>query len=152
YFGHELEALRHGGLRSLVLDLRGNRGGGLDVAVEIADRFLDSGVIVSTVGRADSQSHVAKPPSPEGDLPLVVLVDARSASAAEVLAGALQDHSRAVLVGERTYGKGVVQAIVPFSSRPGGLKITTAHYFTPAGRCIEKQVALPRGQERRGGL
>lgn len=153
HFNRELERLLSlEEARALILDLRANRGGDLEVAVGLVDRFLQGGRVVATVGRAMGRSYRASPQEDDVDLPLVVLVDRRSASAAEVVAGALQDHGRAVLVGERTYGKGVVQALIGFRTAPGGLKLTTAHYVTPAGRCIERSLALPGGMGRRGGL
>lgn len=148
----ELARLRRLGQKSLVLDLRENRGGLVDPALEIADRFLDEGPLVSTIGRHHRSVREAEPGAPDGDWPMVVLVDGRTASAAEIIAGALQDHHRAVLVGERTFGKGVVQVIMAFQSRAGGIKFTTAHYFTPAGRCLERSVGLGAGGARRGGL
>lgn len=136
----------------LVLDLRGNRGGSLTAALEIADLFLAEGALLATVGRTGVERYRARPADTDCTLPLVVLVDRRSASASEVVAGALQDHGRAVLLGTRTYGKGVVQEVVPLRSMAGGMKLTTKHYFTPAGRCIEGRVALPDGGTREGGL
>lgn len=147
--------LREEGMRSMILDLRGNRGGRLDAAVDLADRFVPAGPLLRTVGRIEEpEVRNATPLVPEGDLPLVVLVDGQTASASEVLSGALQDHGRAILVGERTWGKGVVQRVMPFSESgwDGGIKITVAHYLTPSGRCIEKSVALPGLREQAGGL
>ena len=124
-------------LAGLVLDLRGNPGGVLESAVGVADDFLDSGVIVRAEGRtADSRFEMR---ASGGDLlhaaPLVVLVDRGSASGAEIVAGALRDHGRATLMGERTFGKGSVQTVVPL--RDGlALKLTTSRYFTPSGASI----------------
>src|SRR5208283_1425565 len=113
------------GMRTLVLDLRGNPGGLLNVAVEIADRFIDEGVIVSTRGRASGQSQVLRASGrARWRMPMCLLVD--HASASEILAGALQDHHRATVIGERTYGKGSVQSIFSLHSAPAGLKLTTA--------------------------
>jgi carboxyl-terminal processing protease len=139
-FKTQLADLRRQGLKRLVLDLRGNPGGYLDRATRLADEFIaGSRKIVYTVGKdeqyaSQTYAHVA------GDWeqqPLVVLVDENSASAAEVLAGALQDHDRALLVGRRTFGKGLVQQ--PIMLQDGGeLRLTVARYYTPAGRCIQK--------------
>ncbi len=139
-------------LRGLVLDLRGNSGGLLDECVAVANRFLAEGNILSLrkrggveVNRFDAE--VAKATHPE--LPLVLLVDGESASASEVLAGALQDHHRAQLVGTRTFGKGVVQSIFRWANLDFRLKLTTAHYYTPSGRCIEGH--LRRGDGGKNG-
>ena len=127
-------------LAGLVLDLRGNPGGVLESAVGVADDFLDSGVIVRAEGRtADSRFEMR---ASGGDLlhaaPLVVLVDRGSASGAEIVAGALRDHGRATLMGERTFGKGSVQTVVPL--RDGlALKLTTSRYFTPSGASIHER-------------
>jgi carboxyl-terminal processing protease len=135
-------------LSGLVLDLRGNPGGVLDSAVRVADDFLESGVIVRADGRTPDARFEMK--ATGGDLlraaPLVVLVDRGSASGAEIVAGALRDHGRATLMGERTFGKGSVQTVMPL--RDGqALKLTTSRYFTPSGasihdRGIEPDVAL----------
>jgi carboxyl-terminal processing protease len=128
------------GMKTLVLDLRTNPGGLLTQGVRVTDLFLNPGQrIVSMRGRvADANreySDTAKQRWP--DLPLMVLVDGRSASAAEIVAGALQDHDRAVIIGQPTYGKGSAQSVIPFGDQ-GGLKITTARWFTPAGRSITR--------------
>ncbi|HUQ99019.1 MAG TPA: S41 family peptidase [Gemmatimonadaceae bacterium] len=130
-------------MKTLVLDLRSNPGGLLSQGVRVSDLFLNPGQrIVSMRGRVADANHdyadTAKQRWP--DLPLVVLVDGRSASAAEIVAGALQDHDRAVIVGTPTYGKGSAQSVIPLGS-DGGLKITTARWFTPAGRSIAKRQA-----------
>jgi carboxyl-terminal processing protease len=132
------------GLRGVVIDLRDNGGGLLDEAVGIVDLFVDEGVIVRTRGRRglvldETRAHRA---GTERDLPLVVLINKGSASASEIVAGALQDHGRAVIVGERSYGKGSVQA--PFELPDGSLlKITTALYYTPADRLIQASGITP---------
>lgn len=126
-----------GPLKGLVLDLRDNPGGVLDAAVKVADLFLDKGLIVRGKGRVE-QARFARFASPGDDLertPLVVLVNGGSASASEILAAALQDHRRAELVGERTYGKGSVQTVLPLTGG-GAIKLTTSRYFTPSGRSI----------------
>jgi carboxyl-terminal processing protease len=135
----ELERLAAAGMRGLVLDLRGNPGGILDSAVRVANRFVADGVLVSTRSRTETRSSRAD----EADarwlgLPLVVLVDGDSASASEVLCGALQDHRAAVVVGEPTYGKGAVQTLSRFEHHGAWVKITTSSYFPPAGRRIER--------------
>lgn len=131
--------LKKQGMTSLVLDLRGNTGGILDQAVKVAERFLPSGsVVVSQRGRFSIDNRVWKSANrtPE-TLPLVVLVDEQSASASEIVAGAFQDHDRALIVGENTFGKGLVQSILdlPYGS---GLTLTTAKYYTPSGRSIQR--------------
>ncbi len=136
--------LHRRGMKYLVLDLRGNPGGLLNVAVEIADRFVDSGVIVSTRGRAPGQTHVyrAKPDKPY-TLPVAILVDRESASASEILAGALQELGRAVVIGNRSYGKGSVQSIFNLRSAPTGLKLTTAKFYSPKDRPYSEQGVTP---------
>src|SRR6202041_3612779 len=132
------------GLKGLVIDLRNNPGGVLEASVAVADAFLDHGLIVAADGRtADSQFRMDATP---GDLidgaPIVVLVNGGSASAAEILAGALKDHGRAELVGHKTYGKGSVQTVMPLS-HGGALKLTTSRYFTPSGVSIHEKGILP---------
>jgi len=132
------------GMRTLVLDLRGNPGGLLNVAVEIAERFIDEGVIVSTRGRANGQSQVLRASGrARWRMPLYLLVDHDSASASEILAGALQDHHRATVIGERTYGKGSVQSIFSLRSAPAGLKLTTAKFYSPRNRPYSEQGVTP---------
>ncbi|OJW20835.1 MAG: peptidase S41 [Planctomycetales bacterium 71-10] len=132
------------GMKTLVLDLRGNPGGLLNVAVDIADRFIDSGVIVSTRGRATGQSQVFQAGGrARWRMPMYVLTDRDSASASEILAGALQDHKRAVIVGDRTYGKGSVQSIFSLRSAPAGLKLTTAKFYSPTDRAYSERGVTP---------
>lgn len=139
-----IAALQHQGLRHLVLDLRGNPGGLLNVAVELAERFVDNGVVVSTRGRAPGQSYVYRARgSALWKMPMTVLVDHDSASASEILAGALQDHHRAQIVGERSYGKGSVQSIFSLRSAPAGLKLTTAKFYSPKNRPYSEQGVEP---------
>lgn len=134
-----LERMARDGLDGLVLDLRGNPGGMLISAVKIASRFVASGEIVRTLGRRDRVVHEANPDLARwSDLPLVCLVDEGSASAAEVLAGALQDHRAAVLVGLPTFGKGAVQTIHRLADASGAIKVTTSRYETPAGQEIDR--------------
>ncbi len=131
------------GAKGLILDLRYNPGGLLQAATEVADMFLDGGTIVST--RADR--HTPNPPTvtvanadkDEFDLPTVVLVNQYSASASEIVSGALKDQGRALIVGERTFGKGSVQMLFPLSNREAYLKLTTSHYYLPNGRCIHRE-------------
>jgi len=136
--------LKRQGMKYLVLDLRGNPGGLLNVAVEIADKFVDSGVIVSTRGRAPGQTQVfrARPDKPY-TVPVAVLVDRESASASEILAGALQELKRAVVIGSRSYGKGSVQSIFELRSAPAGLKLTTAKFYSPTNRPYAEQGVTP---------
>ncbi len=145
----ELEKLRvqNGGkeLRGLVVDLRNNPGGLLDQAVAISDRFLLGGLpIVSTRGRGANQvtEERAKDRDTEKNYPIVVLVNAGSASASEIVAGALQDHRRAVVMGTPTFGKGSVQTVIEMEDG-SGLKLTIARYFTPSGRSIQEKGILP---------
>ncbi len=140
-----IRSLRRQGMKYLVLDLRGNPGGLLNVAVDIADRFIDAGVIVSTRGRAPGQTQVyrARPDKPY-TMDLAVLVDHDSASASEILAGALQELGRAVVIGDSTsYGKGSVQSIFELKSVPAGLKLTTAKFYSPKDRPYHKSGVVP---------
>lgn len=131
-------------LKGLILDLRNNPGGLLSQAIEVADLFLDSGVIVSTKGRNSNQDMqvTAQKDGMEGDFPIVVLVNGGSASAAEIVAGALQDNKRALLLGTKTFGKGSVQTILPLSDG-SGLRLTTARYYTPSGKSIQLSGITP---------
>ncbi|MFP5410677.1 MAG: S41 family peptidase [Gammaproteobacteria bacterium] len=144
--GKQLKTLLDGktALQGLVLDLRNNPGGVLNGAQQVADLFLDGGNIVYTEGRdARAQQRLDATPGDLLDgLPLVVLVNGGTASAAEIVAGALQDHRRAVLVGTRTFGKGSVQTVLPLQ-RDRALKLTTARYYTPAGRSIQAEGIVP---------
>jgi carboxyl-terminal processing protease len=148
------------GLKALIFDLRGNPGGLLDQGVAVSDLFLDRGAeIVATRGRAPgaNESHFDKQPQRWANLPIVVLVNAGSASAAEIIAGALQDHDRALVVGTPTFGKGLVQSFWRLTPETG-LKLTTARWFTPSGRTIQRRfesedehdaqvIAATRGQD-----
>ena len=128
-----------GKMRGLILDLRNNPGGLLDQAVAVSDAFLDKGEIVSTRTRAkrDHQRFNAR----KGDLakgtPIIVLLNSGSASASEIVAGALQDHKRAIILGTKSFGKGSVQTIIPLGNN-GAMRLTTALYYTPSGRSIQK--------------
>lgn len=132
------------GLKGLILDMRGNPGGLLDQAVKVVDMFVDSGIIVSTIGRDRSKQEVeyATKRISHPYMPLVVLVNEGSASASEIVAGALQDHERALIVGNVTFGKGSVQSIVPLPNG-AGLKMTIARYYTPKGRSIQARGITP---------
>jgi carboxyl-terminal processing protease len=137
--GHAIDSLRSSGARSLVLDLRGNPGGLLDQGIGVADLFLDAGqAIVSTKGRSADENRAFADRAPQrwGTMPLVVLTDSGSASASEIVAGALQDHDRALVVGTATYGKGSAQRV--FRIRDGAVKLTTALWYTPNGRSINR--------------
>ena len=136
----EIAAMLSKGMKSLVLDLRTNPGGLLDQGVKVSDLFLNKGQeVVSTRGRAQGSSRefFADASQPWPALPIVVLVNGGSASAAEIIAGALQDHDRAVLVGTPTFGKGLVQTLFPLSDN-SALKLTTARWYTPSGRTIQR--------------
>jgi carboxyl-terminal processing protease len=140
-------------LRGLVIDLRDNPGGVLQGAVELADGFLDEGLIVATRGRNSTMQmeFEARPGQWLPGKPVLVLVDGGTASASEVFAGALQDHRRAVIVGERTFGKGSVQSVLPLRNG-GGVKLTTARYYTPSGRSIQAEGIEPDVVYESGGV
>jgi carboxyl-terminal processing protease len=128
------------GMTRMILDLRGNPGGLLDQAVQVSERFIPAGkLVVYTRGRipGSNQDYVAKRGVERVEMPMVVLVDRSSASASEIVSGAIQDHDRGLVVGETTFGKGLVQRVIPL--RDGGaLAVTTAKYYTPAGRLIQR--------------
>jgi len=125
-------------LVGVILDLRNNPGGLLDQAVAVSDAFLEKGEIVSTRGRRseEAQRYNARAGDIAGGLPMVVLINGGSASASEIVAGALQDHHRAILLGTRSFGKGSVQTIIPLAGH-GAMRLTTARYYTPSGRSIQ---------------
>ena len=131
-------------LNGLILDLRNNPGGVLSAAIAVSDLFLEQGLIVYTEGRIkDSKlSFTAKPVDLLDKAPMIVLVNGGSASASEIVAGALQDHKRAIIMGEKTFGKGSVQTILPLSDN-AALKLTTARYYTPSGRSIQAEGITP---------
>ncbi len=132
-----------GAMKGIIMDLRDNPGGVLNPAVTIADGFLDDGLIVYTRGRAPNQmEYTANPGQWLKDVPVVVIVNRSSASATEVLAGALQDHGRALIVGERTFGKGSVQSVLNLRNG-AGVRLTTSRYYTPSGRSIQAEGILP---------
>jgi len=132
------------GIRGLVLDLRNNPGGLLTQAVRVADLFLESGMIVYTEGRLENQKqkYFARKEGSWTEFPIVVLVNGGSASASEIVAGALQDHKRAVILGTKTFGKGSVQTILPLDDN-SALRLTTARYYTPKGRSIQATGIVP---------
>jgi carboxyl-terminal processing protease len=135
-----LEQVERAGCRALVLDLRDNAGGLLDAGIAAADMFLDSGVIMTTRGREGNvlETYQAEPGAAIEALPLAVLVNRYSASASEIVAAALQDHGRAVVIGERTWGKGTVQNVLPVEGGRAVLRLTTAAYWRPSGRNIHR--------------
>jgi len=139
-----LESESKGAIKGLVLDLRNNPGGLLDQAVKVSDRFIESGLIVSMEGRREDQKmkFYAHPQGTIPHYPLVVLVNGGSASASEIVAGAIQDHGRGIVVGTQSFGKGSVQTIFPLKDG-SGLRLTTARYFTPNGRSIQAKGIIP---------
>ena len=155
----ELQAEAETPLQGLILDLRNNPGGLLSEAIKVSDAFLERGEIVSTRGRGetDIQHAYARPGDISDGLPIVVLINSGSASASEIVAGALKDHSRAILMGTRSFGKGSVQTIQPMPGH-GAIRLTTARYFTPSGISIQAkgiepdiEVALARIEKLEGG-
>lgn len=141
---NKLKTENNNQLKGLILDLRNNPGGVLNAAVDVSDVFLDKGLIVYTEGRIkDSELRFsAKPVDVFDNVPMVVLVNEGSASASEIVAGALQDHKRAVVMGQKTFGKGSVQTILPMSNQ-AAVKLTTARYYTPSGRSIQASGITP---------
>jgi len=139
-----LKVENDGDLKGLVLDLRNNPGGLLDAAVDVSDAFITKGLIVYTEGRIkdSSEKFIAKPDDYLKGAPLVVLVNGGSASASEIVAGALQDHKRAVILGTKTFGKGSVQTVMPLTNDTA-VKMTTARYYTPSGRSIQAEGIVP---------
>jgi carboxyl-terminal processing protease len=135
--------MKSAGARALILDLRYNPGGLLQAATEVSDKFLSKGTIVSTKADRNTPNQPteaeARPQENEFDLPTVVLVNQYSASASEIVAGALKDQGRAYVVGERTFGKGSVQMLFPLHNRQAYLKLTTSHYYLPKGKCIHRE-------------
>ncbi|MEN8108801.1 MAG: S41 family peptidase [Pseudomonadota bacterium] len=140
----DLKKENDGSLKGLVLDLRNNPGGVLNGAVAVSDAFLNKGLIVYTEGRIDDSRlrFNATPDDLVDGAPIVVLVNQGSASASEIVAGALQDHKRAIILGSKTFGKGSVQTILPLSGGTA-LKLTTARYYTPSGRSIQAEGIIP---------
>ena len=141
-----LERLKKDGMKGLILDLRFNPGGLLSAATTISDYFIESGVIVSTKGRnTDEQVYKAKKSGTYSGFPMVVLVNHGSASASEIVSACLQDHKRAIVVGERTYGKGSVQNVIELEGGKSALKLTTASYHRPSGKNIHR---FPKATEK----
>src|ERR1700744_4254768 len=140
------------GLRGYVLDLRNNPGGLLDQAIQVSDDFLNSGEIVSTRGRhpEDTQRYDAKGGDITDGKPVVVLINGGTASASEIVSGALQDHKRATIVGMISFGKGSVQTIIPLGEGRGALRLTTARYYTPSGHSIQAEGIIPDIQVAQG--
>lgn len=141
----KLKKENEGDLKGLVLDLRNNPGGILNAAVDVSNAFLEEGLIVYTEGRIkDSEMRFN---ATAGDvingIPLIVLINAGSASASEIVAGALQDHKRAIIMGQKSFGKGSVQTILPTSTNDAAIKLTTARYYTPSGRSIQAEGIEP---------
>jgi carboxyl-terminal processing protease len=138
-----LDELKSQGARGLILDLRDNPGGLLNAAVEVASQFIREGVIVSTHPDRETENRPtvadAEPDDETTDIPLAVLVNQYSASASEIVSGALKDHHRATIVGERTFGKGSVQMLFPLANKSAFLKLTTSHYYLPSGRCLHRE-------------
>ena len=132
-------------LKGYVLDLRNNPGGLLNQAVSVVDSFLERGEIVSTRTRhaEQTQRHNARPGDLSGGKPVVILINGGSASASEIVAGALQDHKRAIVLGTQSFGKGSVQTIVPLSRGESAMRLTTARYYTPSGRSIQATGIVP---------
>ncbi len=132
-------------LKGYVIDMRNNPGGLLDQAISVSDAFLQKGEVVSTRGRnaEETQRFNARPGDLTDGKPIIVLINGGSASASEIVAGALQDHRRATVIGTRSFGKGSVQTIIPLGSGNGALRLTTARYFTPSGRSIQAKGINP---------
>jgi carboxyl-terminal processing protease len=153
----QLKQQAHGRLNGLVLDLRNDPGGLLDASVDVTGEFIDGGVVVTTRGRNSDDDRIYRAPI-AGNLipgvPVVALINSATASAAEIVAGALQDDHRATIMGTRSFGKGSVQTIIPLEGEHGALRLTTALYYTPSGRSIQGQgispdvvVSLPKNEQ-----
>lgn len=141
-----IKDLQQQGMKSLIIDLRYNPGGLLDAAIEVVDLF-STGVVLWVQGKDSTpQPYSTSSSDKDYDFPLAIIVNDSSASASEVVSGALQDHQRATIVGTRTYGKGLVQSIIPLRDGKSAVKITTAKYFTPSFHCVQKS------KEERGGI
>ncbi len=143
-----IQNLQQQGMKSLVLDLRFNPGGLMDAAVDVVNLFVSDGIIVYLKGRTAENYRVFRASSQAlfENIPLIVLLNKRSASASEIVAGSLQDHRRAKIVGERSYGKGLVQTVISLRDEKTAIKLTTARYYTPSGRIIQKT------KEKEGGI
>ena len=135
-----LDKLRAQGMQGLILDLRFNPGGRLDQAIEVCDLFLEKGVILSTRGRNRPEQKVeAKSQETLPYFPMIVLINEHSASASEIVAGSLMDNKRALVIGQRSYGKGSVQELIPLDNKGGELKLTVAYYYLPSGRLVHRK-------------
>jgi carboxyl-terminal processing protease len=144
----QMQKLYKTGIRGFILDLRFNPGGLLDQAVRISDLFVDDGVIVTIKPRQGPEtSYMAKGKGTWTSFPMVCLVNGYSASASEIVAGCLQDHGRALIVGSRSYGKGSVQTILPFEETGGRLKVTTATFWRPNGKNLNKPSTSGKDEE-----
>jgi len=137
-----LTALKKQGMKGLILDLRSNPGGSLEEAIRISSYFLKKGKVVSVKGKVGGDQVYNRKGKYYGDFPMVILVDQGSASASEIVSGALKDHKRALLLGEKTFGKGLVQSLIPLPDGDG-IKLTIAQYFTPSGAYINKKGIEP---------
>ena len=147
-FREALRAVQQAGARAMVLDLRFNPGGLMNQAVDMADCFLEGGLILATVSRRHAeQEYFAKGEGTIDDLSLAVLINGSSASSAEIVAGALQDHDRAVIIGERSFGKGSVQRLIHLTESEGAVKLTTAYYRLPRGRMIHRMTDNPTSDD-----
>jgi len=136
-FDEALWKLQKQGMRSLIVDVRGNPGGLLSAAVDVSDRFVGSGIVVSTKGRNPMEDYTHRAQAQNTwRVPLVVLIDENSASASEIFAAAISDHGRGTIVGRQSYGKGSVQGIFPLNVSDGGVRLTTARFYSPLGRAI----------------
>lgn len=142
---NDLKRQMGGKIPGLVLDLRGNRGGLLDQSVDVSSLFLDGGEVLSSRGRTpeDTERYNAEFGQYDADMPIVVLINSGSASAAEIVAGALQDRGRAIVMGRRSFGKGSVQSVIPLSLDGGALRLTTQRYYTPSGKSIQGRGIMP---------
>lgn len=142
-----LEDLAQQGIKGLILDLRNNPGGSLDDAINVADLFLESGRIVTVKGRDGEKAYDAKPEETFSGFPIVALVNRKTASAAEVIAAALQDHQRAVIMGERTFGQGIVRSLLPLKGGIGALKLPVAAYYRPSGKNVNRYPHLQESDD-----
>ena len=141
----DLKATLGSQLPGLVIDVRGNPGGLVDQTVEVASHFLDGGEVFSARGRTidNTQRYNADPGELVSDVPIVVLINSRSASAAEILAGAIQDRGRGIVMGRRSFGKGSVQSVMSLDGNGGALRLTTQRYYTPSGKSIQSRGIMP---------
>lgn len=161
-FESALWDLHRQGMRSIIVDVRGNPGGLLTASVEVADKFVSQGSIVRTIGRSTAENHDYRAHAAgTWRVPLIVLIDGDSASASEIFAGAIRDHRRGTLIGKRSYGKGSVQGIFPLDVANAGVRLTTAKFYSPSGRAIAdhgvhpdivvRSTAKPAGQSNADG-